>query len=183
MVLSRCNPILITLVLSLICVQAAAAPRPVTLSSAPTLRPWALLAEGGMLVPVPSNSQTLRGTVGLAASRLLLRSHLELELGFRVGLSQISTDLAASARAGFRFSLGPLHLSPGARLGYVAMRVSKGGLGTLWTGALLINPGVDLSFGLTRHLELRARLLSVTAYYNDQWVMSWEPSVGMGWRF
>ena len=65
----------------------------------------------------------------------------------------------------------------------MAMRVSKGALGTLWTGALLINPGFDVSLGLTRYLELRARLLSVSAYYNDQWVLSWEPSVGAGWRF
>lgn len=161
---------------------ANAAPA-VTVSDAPTSRPWSLLVEGGLLVPVPSNSQTLRGTVGLAGSRLLLGERLELELGLRLGLSHISTDIAASARAGFRFSLGPLQLTPGARLGYVAMHVSKGALGTLWTGALLINPGFDVSLGLTRYLELRARLLSVSAYYNDQWVLSWEPSVGAGWRF
>jgi hypothetical protein len=161
---------------------ASAAP-PVVVDQAPTPRHWSLLVEGGMLVPFPSNSQTLRGTVGLAASRLLLDQRLELELGLRLGLSHISTDIAASARAGFRFSLGPLQLTPGARLGYVAIRVSKGALGTLWTGALLINPGLDLSLGLTRYLELRARLLSVSAYYNDQWVLSWEPSMGAGWRF
>jgi hypothetical protein len=113
---------------------------------------------------------------------VLLR-HLELEAAFRLGLSRISTDLAASGGAGFRFVLGPLLITAGGRVGYVAMHVDKGSLGSLWTGALLISPGVSLSYPLGERFELRARVLTVSLYYNDLWIVGWEPSMGLGVRF
>lgn len=182
----RCRLAAICGLLATLCLAApahAADPQHVPgVASAASPRPWSLLAEGGALIPFPSNDQTLRGTVGLALSHVAWR-RLELELGLRLGLSHIATDLAPSARAGLRFSLGPLTLSAGLRLGYVVIHVDKGTLGSLWTWALLINPGLDVCYGLTERLELRARVLGATLQHNELWIVAWEPSVGLGWRF
>lgn len=156
--------------------------RPLAVTTEARSRPWTLLAEGGALIPFPSNDQTMRGTLGLAVGYVTW-SRLEVELGLRLGLSHIATDLAPSVRVGLRFALGPLKLSAGLRLGYVAIHVDKGALGSLWTWALLINPGVDVCYRLTGRLELRGRLLGATIQYNQLWIVAWEPSLGLGWRF
>jgi hypothetical protein len=143
---------------------------------------WTVAVDGGMAVPFPSNGRTRRGTVGLSISRLFWH-HLDLELAVRVGVSEISTDLVASSRVGLGLALGALGLSIGCRLGYASMHIDKGDLGSLWTDALLVNPGVELALRVMRHLEIRAAALSVSLYWNQVWMVAWEPSVGLGVRF
>lgn len=133
-------------------------------------------------MPFPSNAQTARGTVELSLSRNLWR-YLDLDLAVQVGLSQISTDLVFSSRAGLHLAYGDLAVSIGCRLGYAAVHVDKGSLGSLWTGALLTNPGITVTYGLWRRFELTAELLTISLYYNEVWMVSWEPSAGFGVRF
>lgn len=143
---------------------------------------WAVGLEGGAAVPFPSNARTTRGTVELSLSRQLWR-YLDLDLAARVGLSQITTDLVFSSRAGLHLAYRNLAVSIGCRLGYAAVHVDKGSLGSLWTGALLTNPGITVTWGLWRRFELTAELLTISLYYNEVWMVSWEPSAGFGVRF
>jgi hypothetical protein len=151
-------------------------------ASAESTLAWAVGLEGGAVVPFPSNAQTTRGTVELSLSRLLWR-HLDLDLALQVGLSKISTDLVISSRAGLHLAWRNLAVSVGCRLGYAAVHVDKGSLGSLWTGALLTNPGIVVTYGLWRRFELTAELLTISLYYNEVWMVSWEPSAGFGVRF
>ena len=144
-------------------------------------RPWAVSAAAGAALPIPSNRVTTRGTVDLALERTVW-GRLGIELGARLGLAEIATDLSVMAGASLRLAQWRrLRLRARGGLGYAAIRVDKLGH-TLWTEALVLSSGVELSHSIGQRLELRFAPLSFSFYYNALWIPSWEPGAGRARR-
>lgn len=145
-------------------------------------RPWAVCAAAGAGVPVPSNRVTTRGTLTIGLERAVW-GRLGVSLSGRLGLAEIATDLAVEAGPSLRLAeWRGLRLLAVARAGYAAIHVDKLGR-TLWTGALLLSPGIEASYALGGRLELRAAPLGFTLFHNEIWVPSWEPRLGLALRF
>jgi len=146
-------------------------------------RPWSVAVEGGAaLMPI-----TLEETGGLAAvtvSRIFARL-LELELCFRYQNANLSTHVDSAIRAAshLRFVDGKVALVPGLRLGYSAIQIHVPNMDPHWTGALLIQPGLDLRFLPLPWLELRVNVITGSVYWNELWIFVWEPTLGVGFRF
>ena len=149
----------------------------------PPLEPaWAASALAGADVPIPSNRVTTRGALTLTLDRSLWR-RLGLRLALQLGKAEIATDLGATAGATLRL-LGwrGLRLRATAQAGYTVIRVDKHDA-VLWTGALVLAPGLELGWVLSRRLELRAAPLTFSFLWNELWIPAWTPRLGLALRW
>lgn len=143
---------------------------------------WSVSVEGGSTLPFPFNRNTVRGTVGVTADRTLWEL-VDLGLGVRVGMAEIATDVAVTARARLRLQRGVLAFLFGVRAGYAAIHVDRGELGSLWTGALLIAPTSQVSLAFTDWLDVSITALTLSFYWNRLLIVAFEPTLSLDLRF
>jgi hypothetical protein len=143
---------------------------------------WAAAALAGADVPIPSNRVTTRGALALTLERDIWR-RLGLRLALHASRAEIATDLRVTAGATLRL-LGwrGLRLRATAEAGYAAIRVDKHDV-ALWTGALVLAPGIELGWSLSRLLELRAAPLAFSLFWNELWISAWAPRLGLALRW
>jgi len=158
---------------------ATAAPGP-ALAAPPsgTLR-WGASADLGVGLDAASFRPRLRGALGV---RRALGSRLEAALAFTLGSAEESLDLGANASGAVCFRPWRLTLALGWRLGVSGFHVNRP-VGSVWTAALVTGPLFELRYPLGSRLELRAAPLDVFFLWNDLWMASWEPRVGLAYRF
>ena len=143
---------------------------------------WSAGLVGGASTDIGINFET-RGVVGATVDRLF-GEHLELDLTFSLAPKSDGLRLDTTAGAAFRLAWSRFALAAGLAAGVSVVHVtSEHADNTVWTAALLLQPGLELGVVVLPRLELRANLITLSLRYNRFWMPSWDPSLAALYHF
>jgi len=146
-------------------------------------RDWIMSAAVGGSVPhIRTGERPL--LVGTTVSREIWR-HLSLEASLRTILGEMRTQVDTTVCAGWRVPLRSVALVPGMGAGWAAIHADRGLEGSLWVHALLLRTFVHFEWFPWSQVRLGLRLtvVSWSFYFNQVWIIAWEPSGGIALSF
>jgi hypothetical protein len=165
----------------LLCSMLLGSPRGADANPASSRHAWGLSVEGGSYIALQSTFEPRpRALVGLRATYRVWR-YLELGLHTRFSGDDTVSQLDLAADLALRFDWRRWRFVAGLGVGAAAIHVGFD-VGSLWTGALMLQPELGVGFAPWPWLEVRAYLAKVSLYFNEFWMSAWEPSLVLSYR-